>query len=262
MSMPSGLVQTNGLTAYVFPASQLGVLAQPTADGNATPIAPSDVLAMLPSSLAALNGPAYDTCGGVSEASAVCEIPTFAISDSSRGISFAGSRPNNSYTISVVAGQVQVTPGSAVPFGAGVAVQGWLTLVRNGRVVASNDGQNAETGWRSALAVLDSSTLAIVIGYMDMVGFATAMATYLGATDAVYTDGGGSTALVVPQNTYGSTENRRVAAWLVVNPPVGLASVAGTIVFSLVIAGLAAAGYYVLTRPTEVRKNPRKRRKR
>ncbi len=258
MSMPSGLVQTNGLTAYVFPASQLGVFARPVDATKATPIAPSEILSMT-SALAALNGVAYDTCGSEPEATAVCEIPVFAVFDAARGVSFAGSRPDTSVTFSVVNGQVQITQGSTVAVGASVAVQGWFTLISNGQVVAPNGGNLVNTDWRAALVVLDTATMAIVIARMDMVGFANAIATYLGATDAIAMDGGGSTALVVPQNTYGAGVNRRIPTWIVVNPGVGTASDSGTILLSLAIAVLAGVGIYLATKPT-ARKNPSRRK--
>jgi len=137
--------------------------------------------------LAALNGVAYDTCGSEPEATAVCEIPVFAVFDSARGVSFAGSRPDTSVTFSVVNGQVQITQGSTVAAGASVAVQGWFTLVAGGTAVAPSGGNLVNTDWRAAIAVLDTATMAIVIARMDMVGFANAIATYLPPSPASLT---------------------------------------------------------------------------
>ncbi len=207
------MISSGPLTYYVFDPSQLRIGVIPYGTNQSVPVAPADVLSTFQGSLAAVNGPFFDTANGDSEDYATTPYETILTRhfDAGYGVDFAGSHPNDGATISVVGGQAQMLPGSTVAVGANAAVQGWPTLVSGGSNVASND---ASSDRRAALAILSNGVLAIVASTsLTLRDFADALLG-IGATDAINLDGGGSTALVP-----GSTGTRRVASWLVVMPP-------------------------------------------
>lgn len=248
-ALPDGLASVGGLTIYSFAPSRLGVFGAQAA-GDFAPLGPDDVLAAS-GAVAALDGPEFDLCAGqglpagnAAYAVAGCARPAALVYDAARGLAAPGRRSGAGLTVSVVGGRAVVAPGDAAAPGASAAVQLWPPLVSGGQVVASDTGSNAEVNGRAALAVLDDGRLAFAVGRMPMVAFARALAA-AGATDAGYTDGGGSTALVVPGAVYGSSERRRVPTWLTVEPA---GPGAGVVVGALLAAAGVAAVVVALGR--------------
>lgn len=257
--MQPGLSQIGGLTVFAFDASQLGVFAQPLG-GAFTPTAPEEVLGMS-GAIAALDGPEFDNCAGqdlppgnaAAYAASQCGYPRFLVLDQGRGVSFEGTSPGDGLTVSIIGGQASVQRGSSVAPGASVAVQLFPALVLNGQVVVSNNGSNAISERRAALAVISPTQLAFVIGASDMVTFASAIRR-MGAVHAGYTDGGGSTSLVLPQEIHGASERRRTPTWLVANA--GGVSPAGAAVGALLLAVAVGAGIYYFASRKTTQHNP------
>jgi len=253
------VLQSGSVTLVAFDPSWLGVYADQIGGGQVAPHTPGEALTNSNAS-AVLDGPEFDNCSGQSlpsgnagYASSTCSVIRFSQLDAARGVQLAGSNPGQGVTISVVNGQAVATPGDAPAPGASVAVQLWPPLVSGGVIVASDDGSNATAEQRAALVILGDGRLAFASGAADMVGFANALIN-AGATDAGYTDGGGSGALWLSDGTtYGANPPRRVATWLTAAPPGTLASATpigwvDVLVGALVVV-LAAGAVYVATRP-------------
>lgn len=274
--MDNGISQIGSLTVYAFDASLLGVFGQPASvAGRFVPIGPDDVLTASGAS-AALDGVQFDTCDSAPYATSQCGVPVFMVYDSARGVSVAGSHPNEGMTISVANGQAVAMSGSQMAAGAQVAVQLWPSLVSGGQVVVSNSGTNATAERRAALAIISPNQLAFVVGAANMVDFANAIAA-LGATDAGYTDGGGSTSLVTQGGFFGASEHRRVPTWLIASSGGlsgaissafgnGLSNGMAAIVSVVVAVAAVGAIYLAMTaqpkrRVALARRNPRRRRR-
>jgi hypothetical protein len=244
-------MHTGGLTAYAFDAAQLGVFAKPLGPGQFMPVGPGEVLAAS-GALAAPDGPEFGVCDVHNHGypSYQCGYPQERVYDAGRGVAADGERSNSGITVSVIGGQVQVTRGAQTIPGAKVSVQLYPSLLENGDIVTSNSGSNADAVGRAALAVISPTRLAFVVANaMPMVEFARSIRDNLGASYAGYTDGGGSTALVTPGQTYlGSTgERRRVPTWLVVNGSSGanwlLVGAVAVVVFAVHDAGLVRMNF-------------------
>jgi exopolysaccharide biosynthesis protein len=221
--------------------SQLGVFAPVSSglQGISVPVAASDVIGAS-GALAAINGPYFDTASNDTANYNDTPYDTLLTRhyDPSTGVNATGTHPSDGSTISVVNGRAVITPGSSIPDGATVAIQGWPTLLANAQTQALT---NLDAALRSALAILWNGQLAFVISNsaMTLSDFARAIANELGATDAINLDGGGSTALVFPEVKYGSGANRRVASWLIMRP----ASNLGSILPVLSVVALAVGGW-------------------
>ena len=159
---------------------------------------------------AALNGAMYADLGSTGRI-------LYRVFDTQAGIDLPGSRRLDGITFSVVNGNVVVRSGANVQPGASVAVQTFPSLVRAGLAVPIADTEsNRSRVWRAALVTgADPSRI----------GFAVARGSSL--TDfrdkliaarvqhAGYTDGGGSTSLVIEGVREGDAQDRAVATWLV-----------------------------------------------
>lgn len=210
---------TRGVNFAAFDPSWLGVWAEPLSASHTKPHSPSEALAMS-GAKAVLDGPMFEHCsGGDSDVTSQCDVIRFLQFDASRGLSFGGDSPRAGVTISVVGGRAVAASGASPASGASVAVQLYPALVLGGRNVASNaSGTNGNSEGRAGLAILSDGRVAFCDGFLDMEGFANALIS-VGATDAGYTDGGGSTALWLEDGTmYGASEHRRVATWLTASP--------------------------------------------
>lgn len=241
--MPSGIDVSlvHGVRIAAFDASRLGVWSAPLDASSASPYGPADALTLSGADVV-LDGPMFSICGGDSYADATCASVRFEQYDAGRGSSFAGSSGGQGLTIAVVDGQAVVSDGASIPQGASVAVQLYPPLVRAGSVVASNTGSNADAEQRAALCVLSDGRVAFAVGAMDMVSFAAILAS-AGATDAGYTDGGGSAALWLSDGThYGASEQRRVATWLVAGPASGLSALVPSSIGAVALVGGSVVG--------------------
>lgn len=245
--MPTQTLETRvlgGLTLLLFPASRLGVFAAPAGGaGQFTPISPGVVL-QLSGGVAALNGPMFSNCPGQSlpgdnagsYARSTCSnlssstgtgVIRYVHLDTKRGLAIGGGSASG-ITIAVVGGRAVAMHGGAVPSGATVAIQGFPPLVWGGANVTTRS-LNLGNEWRSGLAIMADGRLALAIGVMSIPAFADALIA-AGAQYALYTDGGGSTSLVLPDGTRkGAGEGRRVGSWIVVDrePTIGFGQILG-----------------------------------
>jgi len=146
-------------------------------------------------------------------------MTNFRLVDRAAGIDVASRRARGGGTIWVKPpGGVSVQSGDAVAADAAFAVQLYPPLVRNGAVVASNVGSNAQTNWRAGIGVMGDGRLVFAVGRKSMTDFARAMLV-AGARDAGYTDGGGSGLVQLANGSrYGSSENRPVPVWIAAMP--------------------------------------------
>lgn len=115
-------------------------------------------------------------------------------------------------TLSVLGNAAFWAPGDLVVEGADCAVQLYPALVVNGVVVAS-PGVNRDEVWRAGVGMRATGELLFAVGRGSMHWFAQEIRN-AGATEAGYTDGGGSARLQTLDGFFGSTENRRVLSWL------------------------------------------------
>lgn len=234
------LLRENGIAAWIFDPSELSVWASRRADGALTPTRAEEALAQNPDADAVLDGPMFSLCGTGGYARSDCATSDYRVV--AEGIGQQGRNPESGLTFSVTpAGALAVYPGAMALPNARIVVQTYPTLVRDGVRIVSNQGTNRDRNWRAALARLRTGRLAFAIQYADMQTFADALIA-LGATDAGYTDGGGSTSLAIRgEERLGSSENRRVPVWLLAHRP--RASRAAQVFPWALAAGLAGSAY-------------------
>lgn len=244
--MPAGIDVSlvHGVHLVTFDASRLGVWSDPIDAGSAVPHTPGEALS-LSGADAVLDGPMFANCSSSTYAGSSCAVVRFEQYDAGRGTSFTGSSSGDGLTIALVDGRAVASDGASIPEGASVAIQCYPALVRNGQVVASNGpGTNGNAEQRAAVCIMSDGRVALATGAMDMVSFATVLAA-VGAVDAGYTDGGGSTALWLSDGQrFGASEQRKVATWVVAGPASDLASLvpSGVGGWAAAAAGVTALG--------------------
>lgn len=226
---PTGF-RTVGALRYIIVPPRLTVVARPLAGGRSfTPMTGSQARELVPEALAVVDGPMFSVCGpdaarrpGESEvaryARASCGSPDYRVFDHAAGIDVPSHNPRAGLTVSLVGRRVVVNDDDVVAPGADVAIQLRPGLVRNGQIVATNAGPNAERNWRVGIGVLGDGNLVFAISQSAMVAFAIALQG-IGVTDAGYTDGGGSGRIELKNGARaGSSENRRVPIWIAAMP--------------------------------------------
>jgi hypothetical protein len=227
-------VRSNNLDIALFAPSQLGL--------DIESIGPSQNGIAAPKNFDALSGKGY---------AAVLDGPMFrepssyttytqgnllyGFTDRAAGISVPSDYPSRGITIAVRGGQATYATGGYAPSGADVAVQLYPTLLRGGEVEASPYVDEDRT-WRAGLGIYRDGRLGFAVGRMSMYDFARAMKS-AGFVTAGYTDGGGSASLGANGAYYGSSEKRRVPAWLVARGGVGPS--AGMLLAGAGLVGLA-----------------------
>lgn len=220
--MSVAISQAYGITLLAFDASWLHAWSRPIGHGRVMPSHASEALAT--GAAAVVDGPMFAMCdspAGSTEAqkyaASQCAQSNFGVFDAS-GIDLPSFRPDEGITIGSYGDAAFAVDGFVKPDGAVVAVQLYPPLVRNGANIASDVGSNATAEWRAGVALLGNGQVAFAAGAMSMTAFANALIES-GATDAGYTDGGGSTRLAHGGSFVGAAENRRVATWIVARPP-------------------------------------------
>ena len=214
--------EPSGLTWVAFPAAQFGIFSAPRTAPGARPSdrAPTTAAEALEASgaLAVLDGPMFERCEGRTYAASTCADLDYL--HRAPGLSDPGEHPTRGATLSAWKGGASIAPGAQVDPRAQVAVQLYPALLLDGRNVATDDGTNTDRVWRAGVGL--HPRLGVVFAVMPsatMRGFAEALRA-LGVVSAGYTDGGGSASLLVRGlERVGSSENRRVASWLVALPP-------------------------------------------
>ena len=203
-------MRTAGELHYVTARPRtLRLVVSPLEGDRVRPLRARDALTLATS--AVLNGPMFDKCDPrASYERQSCDRIAYALRSST--FNAPGRHEGAGCTLSV--------HGDVAGFGspqdsADVVVQLAPCLVRGGASIRqASTSSNRETTWRAGVALLGDGALAFVVGRMPLQAFADAIARELHATDAGYTDGGGSTRLAEHGGAVGSSENRPVASWL------------------------------------------------
>lgn len=235
------LASSSSLTLVALPPEGLGIVVP------ARPATAEEVFAANPDVAAVIGGPMFGFCDGQPHdyARYDCGVVRYALADARRGVRVAGARENDArgLTFSVVGTQLAVARGNAPAPGATVAVQTYPGLVEDGAVAvgAPTGGPDAEVNGRVAMGVLRDGRAFFAYGRTSLRAFAERLRD-AGATWAGYTDGGGSSSLVV-RDAAGALigvdaddpRGRRLPSWIVWAPP------RGAVPWS-VLLGLAGAG--------------------
>lgn len=209
-------LRSNDLDLILFAPSQLGVVIDPVgspANGIATPhnfdwIASKGFEAVL-------DGPMFVEPSSYTTYTQGRLL--YAFRDQSAGIEIPSDHPSRGISIGVTSSGVAVaSSGGYPPDGSVTSVQLYPTLIRSGSVEASPYIDTDRT-WRAGLGIMSDGRLAFAVGRMSMYAFAQAFKR-AGAVTAGYTDGGGSASMGLGQVYTGSSEKRRVPAWLVAKP--------------------------------------------
>lgn len=184
---------------------------------SARPCTASEALAAVPSAFVVLDGVMFSNCDPAARGygDSRCGDPTYLLLDRSTGLHEPSERADVGMTISIVGCRAVAKPGAAVATGASVAVQGYPTLVRDGVARRFSDDASMRTTWRAGFGITRSGHVVLAIAYMQLGEFAE-WARSIGATDFVYSDGGGSGRMQWRDGRWvGSTEDRRVPSFLV-----------------------------------------------
>lgn len=173
----------------------------------------ADVLAERGGARFAVNGPMFDARG-----------PQFLFRDVAAGISHGSHEPDQGVSVWVEGGRAHAAYGtSSIPAGAAVAVQGWPSLVVDGRVSATNVGTNSQRDTRAGIGVTADGRILIVTMVGTMVQLAERLVA-AGAVAAGYLDGGSSLQV---RGGGANSDSPRVAAvplWILAEPPAATAS--------------------------------------
>ncbi len=261
---PAGadLFRAEGLTVLAFAPARLGLYLEPIPGqlGHAVPLTAAEVLARHPKAVAVLNGPMFGTCASEHRyptqvetyRRSRCSVIDFQHFDAQDVPLSVGRRPGDGVTLAVTAdGRAVMEPDNDVPPGAVVAVQLYPVMVRGGtaRGPFANTSSNNSVVWRSAVGILRDGRVALAAGQASLHEFARKL-WRAGFVEAGYTDGGGSTSLLVRGATrVGHPENRRVPSWLVFEQDPGDKSGISTgLATALAVFGTAGFGYWLTTR--------------
>lgn len=220
------LVSPSAPKLLAFSPAGLGAIVTPR------PVTARELFAAHPDVVAAIGGPMFSFCEGEPRdyGRYQCGAVDYKLLDRVRGASVAGKYPRRGATLSLVRGEARVLDGDATPAGADVAIQGYPAIVRDGAVAVSRkpptdyDGQPAG---RVAYGTLSDGRAFFAYSYTSIYDFALQLIA-LGAYDAIYTDGGGSSSLVMrmPDGSLVGSDaddpgGRRLPSWVVWSQPAG-----------------------------------------
>ena len=246
MTQPE-VISTAGLKLVAFAPEGLGVLV---------PAAPSTAETLFrehPEVILAADGPMFSLCPGEPPDPQYtryrCGIVDYGLIDVARGVSVRSRYTGKGVTLSLVGGRLVGSRGWSPAAGASVAVQGYPGLVEAGRVAVGErpTGDNAVPNGRVAVGVLTDGRAFMAYARTDMRTFAERLAG-AGAQWAAYTDGGGSSSLVLRRPTgelVGSDSDdprgRRVPSWIVWAPAATSRQTVGPTGTRLVLPGASAS---------------------
>lgn len=219
-------------------ARQIGglklVLMDPAGAGVVVPSSPqnaADMFAQHAEVQAAIDGPMFGFCENTthSYASYSCGRVDYLLLDMWRNVSVGGqsSYASRGVTFSVVNGRMTAARGRSVARGASVAFQCYPGLVEDGSIAVrrKDSGPDTQRVGRVAVGLMRDGSMFFAYAATSMYEFAE-MLRSAGALWAGYTDGGGSSSLVVRGSDgalYGSDSDdprgRRVPSWIVWSDP-------------------------------------------
>lgn len=244
--MEPEVLRAGDTVLVVFPPAWLGVELDDTDSDKRTAERPEtlrQVIGRLPRVVAAVDGPMFDEPGAGYDRYERTRV-VYRYLDKRRGVDVASLHPERGATLSVTPdGRASWARGAREVAGATFAVQGYPELLRDGENVANPSRDTERTG-RAALLLLDDGRVGFAVGRAGMRAFAESLRTLRGVkvTQAVYTDGGGSTALAV--RGVGSSllvsvglDSRRVPAYVIAEPPASGPAMTG-MPWRLVVGGV------------------------
>lgn len=198
-------VRTTGSTVVAtFPGAWLRV-------EHGAPKRLAQVVADHPRAALVVNGPMF----------APGSRPRFLLVDRASGLRAASSEPDEGVTVWTDGRRAYGAYGGRAPDAATAAVQGWPSLVVDGRTTASNAGTNAERVWRPGIGVTADGSVVVVALVGTMVDLAERMRSE-GAVFAGYLDGGSSTQLEAGGVTRESPDVAPVPTWILAEPTGGV----------------------------------------
>lgn len=166
-----------------------------------------------------------------------CSVPhcgraNYLAMDTRTGVNYASKHPKCGMTYSFMKdGSIQVADGASVSKGCFAAIQMHPEVVRNGKNVANQERSSCDmtpsgrTDYteRAALCITHDGKVAFAVGNGSISAFANDLIKH-GIKHAGYTDGGGSTKLIVKGVLNGAQEDRAVPMWLVELDPTAQSS--------------------------------------
>lgn len=171
----------------------------------------------------ALDGPMFVRCdSGLSGTDAQryaqsrCSRVEYLLYDREAQLLVPSRYPSRGATLLVANGQATVSDSPTLTPETSVAVQGYPEMIRRGVVVASTTN-DTERVWRAGVGIDNGGNVVFVIGQGSMRDVSAA-AAQAGVIELLYTDGGGSGRMQAEDGYVGSSENRRVGAWLLAQP--------------------------------------------
>lgn len=230
------------LVLVAFAPSWLGVELDDTDGDRRTGERPEtlrQVLARMPDVRAAIDGPMFEIADGKPYTSSGKARLLYRYLDRRRGVDVASRYPDRGATLSVTGTGIAVwSRGAREAPDAVFALQGFPELLRDGANVA-NPARDADVTGRAALVRLGDGRVGFAAGRASMHGFASALRglATVQVTDAVYLDGGGSTALAA-RGADGALvasvglDARRVPSYVLAVPP---GSAWGSVVLALAL---------------------------
>ncbi len=226
-----------GVVLVAMPATWVGIELDETDGDTATAEnfeTGREVLARLGRVMVIVDGPMFDIVGGGTDydrPGAKARLQ-YRYLDRRRGIDRPTRHADRGATISVGAdGRAAVQSGALEVQGAVFAVQGYPELIRRGAVVIGT--RDADRVGRAAFCVLADGRVGFAVGRAPMRAFAEAvLALPCRVSDAIYTDGGGSTTLGL-RNVRGGLDvaqgldARKLPIYLIGEPPPAGAGMVG-----------------------------------
>lgn len=218
----------NRLGAFTFPAKDFHILRYQ--EGTKLEV----VLRDNPKVLAALDGPMFGHTGSGRCGHGPWDT-CYRLYDASKNLDEPSNKPNSGMTVSVVGGSTVPNEKDVVAPGASVAVQLSLTLVWEGRNVASHERFSSGAG----MGIHHNGTdlVFLVGGAGTMHDLADEFIAH-GCTYAGYTDGGSSTTLYTRERGFlgANARNVKIPTWLVAEPRDGTVT---SYVGKLILGGAA-----------------------
>lgn len=209
------VIRESRITAVLIPPSWLGLELDLSGLDGSNPEKAIDIINRI-HPVALLDGPMFSVPGGEGYGTYGLANLKYRYLDRGRGIDVPSEFPSRGGTVSVVNGQAFYKNGDAIENGATLAIQGYPSIVENGRNVASTRNDTNTTG-RSAVGIFRDGRIAFAVGTFSMREFANRL-IQIGILNAAYTDGGSSTALFGPGVSIG-LRARRLPAYLIAVPP-------------------------------------------
>lgn len=172
------------------------------------------ILSDWPRALFVANGTMFESTAGHDR---------FGALDRELGVNHSSTIVDEGATIAVVGGRAVGAYGGRVPAGASVALQGWPSLVINGRPVYHPTAANNERVWRSGLGSLADGRVLYVALVGSLAMLSDRMAE-LGAVVAGYLDGGhsqGAELRGVGRRVHTAPDGAAVPTWVLAMPAQG-----------------------------------------